>query len=344
MSTGNKRAIVVGPYRTHNFGDDLVGAILARHLQAKGYETVVPKLGEDNCEWLGIKFEPSYDGMFDDVDVVVLGGGGIMSDTSGAKPGASYLEIVTRAAMAGKLAGKKVYITSVGAGPWILEKSKMLAFGVSLLANKIGVRETESYEHLRALGVGRAKLRLGADLALLTPDLLDFAQTPGPKVGLQFDVKSFPDIQENPELPKIVGLLEEYARSHDGEVALLRNGKSRSDLAGAAPDAERLSYTDLSSFLPRLSGLRSILHSHLHLAITAYSMRIPTFSLYAREKTRRFYEQIGRPERAVNLGTATAADLERLLNEATTVKWTDEDEKTLQELRVESRKLIEFVV
>ncbi|WP_448231204.1 polysaccharide pyruvyl transferase family protein [Microbacterium lacticum] len=343
MNSTHKHALIVGPYRAHNFGDDLVGAIIARHLQSRGYAVSIPRLGPENSAWLGSEYSETYDGQFEKADVIVVGGGGILSDTSGAKPGASYLDLVARAGMDGKLEGKKVYVTSVGAGPWILERSKMLAFAVSLISEKVGVREQESYDHLRGLGVTPRKLVLGADLALLTPKLLDFPTTMSGKLGLQFDVGSFADVQENPHLPAIIEAIEQYARNRSSDVVLIRNGRARSDLAAAAPEASRLSYSTLEAFLPRLAGLRALFTSHLHLAITSYAQRIPTFSLYAREKTRRFYEQIGHPERAIDLKTATVADFERFISSAEVATWTDEDESTLNRLQGESRKLIEFV-
>lgn len=303
----------------------------------------VPLLGRDNAAWLGSEYVDTYDGQFEKADVIVVGGGGILSDTSGARPGASYLDLVARAGMDGKLEGKKVYITSVGAGPWILERSKMLAFAVSLISEKVGVREQESYDHLRGIGVTPRKLVLGADLALLTPKLLDFPTTMSGKLGLQFDVGDFADIQENPHLPAIVDAVGEYARTHSPDVVLIRNGRPPSDIVAAAPDAARLSYSTLEAFLPRIAGLRALFTSHLHLAITSYAQRIPTFSLYAREKTRRFYDQIGHPERAIDLKTASVEDFRRFISAAEAATWTDEDESTLNRLQGESRKLIEFV-
>lgn len=343
MATGNRQALIVGPYRAHNFGDDLVGAILAKHLQRQGYDVSVPRLSETNSAWLGTRHSEGYNGLFETADIVVLGGGGIMSDTSGAKPGASYLDIVARAGMNGLLAGKPVYITSVGAGPWILERSKMLAFAVSLISEKVGVREQESYDHLRSLGVTNKKLVLGADLALLTPELLDFRKKPSGKLGLQFDVNAFTDVHDNPHLPAILDALGKYADSHASDVVLLRNGKAKSEIAPAAPSAELLSYTRLGTYLPRLAGLRALFTSHLHLAITSYSQRIPTYSLFVREKTRRFYEQIGHPERAIDLRTATLGDFKRFIVEAESARWTNDDEATLQRLKGESRKLLDFI-
>lgn len=343
MNDAKKRALIVGPYRAHNFGDDLVGAIIAKHLQKLRYDVSIPRLSKTNSEWLGTRHSEGYQGQFEAASTVIVGGGGIMSDTSGSKPGASYLELVANAGMNGHLEGKQIYVTSVGAGPWLLEKSERLAFAVSLVAQKVGVREQESYDYLRALGVSDKRLVLGADLALLTPELLEYRQTTGGKLGLQFDVRPFSDVQTNPNFPAIVEAVGQFARDRTNDVVLIRNGKSNSEIADIAPDAERLSYTSLERFLPRLSGLRALFTSHLHLAITSYSQRIPTFSLFVREKTRRFYEQIGHPERAIDLRVATVDDAKRFLHAADTAVWTDRDEGTLGRLKTESRKLLDFI-
>jgi|GEM_PF-3557162 polysaccharide pyruvyl transferase WcaK-like protein len=340
---GSRNAVVVGPYRVHNFGDDLVGAILAKRLQRKGYRVSVPRLGRANADWLGTEYSETYDEPLRRAHTVVVGGGGIMSDTSGAKPGASYLDIVARAAIAGRLAGKKVLVTSVGAGPWILERSKMLAFGVALIAEKIGVRDQESYDHLASLGINGDKVVLGADCALLSADYLDFKARPSGKIGIQFNTAQFSHVQENPHFEAIARAVRAYAEANSSNVLLLSNSKQKSPLAADAPSCEAMEYTRLKDYLPRLSGLRSVFTSHLHLAITAYSQRIPTFSLYVREKTKRFYDQIGHPERAIDLSVATPADFERFIAAAETATWTDKDEETLQRLQGQARSLLEFV-
>lgn len=339
--TERRRALIVGPYKAHNFGDDLVGGILAKHLQQHGYDVSIPRLSEANSAWLGTAHSEGYDGLFESADLVVVGGGGIMSDTSGAKPGASHLQFVADAQQSGALAGSTpVVVTSVGAGPWLRDRSRKLALGVSSRADAVGVRDQESYDHLNGLGVPAEKIVLGADVALLTPEYLDFVPSRSGKLGLQFDVSAFEDVQGNPELLAIVQTLGAYARKRRKDVILIRNGRARSEIAPAAPGAELLSYTALEDFLPRLAGMRALFTSHLHLAITSYSQRIPTFSLYVREKTRRFYEQIGHPERALDLRVATVKDLKRFLAAAEKAKWTDADEATLSRLKAEAFVLV----
>jgi len=340
-----RSALIVGPYRVHNFGDDLIGAVIAKHLQKNGYRVSIPKLSAENANWLGVRHAETYDGLFETADLVVVGGGGIMSDTAGAKPGASYLEIISRAAVQGVLNSQPLVVTGVGAGPWLRDKSRLLALEVAGIAKRVGVRDRESYDHLRALGVEEDKIVAGADLALLTSDLLRFGRRRalGRKVGLQFDIAHFADMQENPHLGAIEAAVTGFANDNSRSVVLVSNGRHRSQLADVAPDCELLRYTTLREFLPRLAGLDVLMTSHLHLAITAYSQRIPSFSLYVREKTRRFYDQIGHPERAVDLRIATPDDVRRLIASVETARWTPSDEARLRQLKTQSRELLDLL-
>lgn len=340
---GRKRAVVVGPYRVHNFGDDLVGAIIVKRLQRLGYTVTVPKLGRENSDWLGIEHHEEYGDLLEAAGLIVVGGGGIMSDTSGSKPGASYLDIIARAAIRGELQGKRVVVTSVGAGPWILERSKMLAFGVSMFAEKIGVRDQESFDNLALIGVKGPKVVLGADCALLSSEHLKFSPVKDRLYGFQFDIASFEDLHVNPRLREIADAATAYVRENAEHITLISNGKGRPQLADDVPGINVLRYNRLEDYLPRIAGRKALFTSHLHLAITSYSQRVPTFSLYVREKTRRFYEQIGHPERAIDLSTATVDDFHRLVEEMERAKWTEHDENTLTRLQADARKLLDLL-
>lgn len=335
-------AVVIGPYRVHNFGDDLVGAIIVSHLKRCGYRVLVPRLGQRNTDWLGIEHTEEFS-CLDEADTVVVGGGGIMSDTAGAVPGAEYLQIVADAALEGRLADKKVYVTSVGAGPWVLEESKLLAFGVSLLADKVGVRDRESREHLERIGITGSKVIQGADCALLGSDYLDFASDDNGLIGVQFKYRQYEDVRENPHVDTISALIDDYANRNSENVLLLSNGPAKAPQAKVAEGARTLEYGGLASYLPAVAGLKTMFTSHLHLAITAYSQRIPTCSVYVREKTRRFYEQIGHPERAIDLRTARPEDVHDLLDSLESMEWTPDDEKRLQLLQDDARLLLDFV-
>lgn len=98
-----------------------------------------------------------------------------------------------------------------------------------------------------------------------------------------------------------------------------------------------------TGFSSASGGLRAIFTPHLHLAITAYSQRIPTFSLYVREKTKRFCDRIGQPERAQDLSVAKPADFKRFIAAAQSAMRTDQDEETLQRLQGQASSVLAFL-
>lgn len=339
-----KYATIIGPYRYHNFGDDLIGAVIARDLQLKKYNVCIPLMGKENAMWLGTEYSNNHEAAIQKSDVIILGGGGLLGD-AGIIPDDYYRELALSAASKGTIAGKKVMTTGIGAGPLVLESSKKLTLEIASLSGKIGVRDTESRIFLEKLGVNNEKIIEGADLALLCSNYLKFGKLHNNKIGLQFDISSYKDIiGSNPKVDEIYNSIYSYSYRNSSNVILVSNGNYKSQIYSKSnSNCEILCYTTFESFLPRLAGLKAIFTSHLHLAITAYSLRIPCFSLYVREKTKRFYNQIGHPERAIDLQFATVEDFKRLIKEAEVAIWSDKDEERLQILQEGAKKLLEFV-
>lgn len=337
-----KNAVVIGPYRYHNFGDDLIGAIIAKHLQSREYNVSIPLLGNENVAWLKINY--SHKDAMRDANLIVIGGGGLLGD-AGISPDDYYRELAVKVAIEGSSAGKRVITTGIGAGPLELERSKELSLQIIALSEKVGIRDSESRIFLEQLGVDKDKLVEGADVALLCSRYLNFDRKMSDKIGLQFDISNFKDvISANPHISDIYNAVIKYAGDNRLKTILISNGNFKSQLCGGlAENCETLCYADLRSFLPRLAGLRAIFTSHLHLAITAYSMKIPCFSLYVREKTRRFYDQIGYPERAIDLTNATVDDFERIIREVEKASWNSKDDENLHRLQMEAMKLLELI-
>jgi len=339
-----KYATIIGPYRYHNFGDDLIGAVITKHLQLQKYNVCIPLLGKENAVWLGTEHSNNHEVAIQKSDVIIIGGGGLLGD-AGILPDDYYRELALKAASMGTLTGKKVMTTGIGAGPLKLESSKKLTLEIASLSEKIGVRDSESRIFLEKLGVNNEKIIEGADLALLCSNYLKFEKTQNNKIGVQFDIVSYKDIIENnPKVDEVYNAICRYSYRNSSKVILVSNGNYKSQIYNKSnPNFEMLCYNTFESFLPSLAGLKAIFTSHLHLAITAYSLRIPCFSLYVREKTKRFYNQIGHPERAIDLQFATVEDFERLIKEAEVAIWSDKDEERLQILQKGAKKLLEFV-
>ena len=337
-----KNATIIGPYLIHNFGDDLIGAIISKALEIKNYSISIPFFTDQNSKWLNVNNKPDRVSAVKKSDLIIIGGGGMFGD-AGISPKDTYRILSLKAAIQGKLRGKRVISTGVGAGPLTFKKSYLLTFLICLLSERIGVRDIESYRFLIKIGVSKRKIVTGADVALLCSDFLPIGNS-GTKIGIQFDIFHFKDILENPAIKDIFNEIITFGHFNKENIALISNGNHLSQLCKYLEDAETICYYGhLPHFLQQLNNMKVIFTSHLHLAITAYSYRIPCFSLYVREKTRRFYDQIGHPERAVDLRSAKKEDCIRIINELQTAEWTSFDEERLNELKQKSQTLLDII-
>lgn len=333
---------ILGPYTSHNFGDDLIGAVLARHCLGSGFSTVlVPGLGAGNCFDLGAARDPSTWSALRGADALIVGGGGILGN-SGRVPSNTYLRLAAVTSATARIRGKPMCINGVGAGPLARDSSRRFCRFACRHAHFVGVRDQESFRFLQQeIGVPAGKITLGADIALLWPDYIPAQAVSSRRLGIQFDVSRYDTAQANALRSRLEQAIAAFAAEHQAEVALVSNGMGDTGIAGQIrPLLPSLRYTRLIPFLSHLGGLRAIVTSHLHLAIAAYASRIPPFSIYVREKTKRFFSQIGRDDRAVDISTATPDQVQSILDDALAAEWTDDDEAQLQSLRSAAKRLL----
>ena len=335
---------IVGPYIMHNFGDDLVGAVLTHFLQEQFHaQVLLPSLSQQNCHWLGIPAVATNRDAILTSQAILIGGGGILGD-SGVSAHNGYLLSAGKAALFGRIARRRVIVSGVGAGPLARRSSRILCRTICDLVSAIGVRDRASAQFLvREMGVSPTKVVLGSDVALLWPKAFQVAQQRLNTIGVQFDAWTYSSAQENPFFADIIKCLVDFCNARAEEVTLVSNASRATQLHHHLEYAPRsLHYSLLPSFLSRLSGLRAILTSHLHLAIAAFAARVPCYSIYVKEKTKRFYEQIGRTERAIDIASAKPVEVERLLNSVQEACWTDEDELILCRLQSDATRLIDI--
>jgi polysaccharide pyruvyl transferase WcaK-like protein len=335
---------IVGPYILHNFGDDLIGAVLAKTLKDRfDAQVLLPYLEDGNRQWLDIPLVPTNRKAIFQSHSVLIGGGGMLGD-AGRSPNNRYLKSAAKAALFSRCRGKPVLVSAVGAGPLALRSSRLLCKAVCRFSQVIGVRDQRSENFLiKELGVPSEKVVRGADVALLWPKVFDIQPLQTDSIGVQFDVNGYVSAEQNPLLKDIIGSLVNFCRSYDHETILVSNFKSVTQLGRHFVLSPRsLQYRTLPSFLSQLAGLRAIVTSHLHLAIAAYAAQVPCFSIYVNEKTKRFYDQIGHPERALDIATTTPGEVDSLLKSVMDAKWAEEDDVRLDTLQNDSEKLIDI--
>lgn len=338
-----KRAVIIGPYLLHNFGDDLIGLLLAQHLQRNNYSVSIPGLSAANAKWLGIDVATSTETALRDADLIVNGGGGTLGDT-GVRPSEGHRKRLLKASLYGRLRRRHVITTAMGAGPLTRRRGILTTRAICALSSHVGVRDEESRATLEAIGVPSRKITTGADVALLADRLPFPRHRPTGKIGVQFDIAPYLNESNNGNEHKIQKELVRYVDAHDENIVLLRNSGRPSDLLQyTQKNVPGLNYTYMPDFLGGLTQPRCVITSHLHIAIAAYANRIPCFSLYVREKTARFYRQIDRPERAIPLSEATPDHLISFLREAETTHWDPKDEEKLTELKNQSTTLLHLL-
>ena len=275
---------IVGPYSRHNFGDDLIGAVLAKHLESGcGLRSSIPGMSLDNAGWLNCEFSDSVLKSVLSAKAIVVGGGGILGD-SGRAPDTAYLWRCVKAATLGKMLQKPVFVTGVGAGPLRLEMSQRLCRVLCKLAGRVGVRDQESFDFLlNTIRVPSKKVFVGADVALLWPRLLPVQGVSNGMVGVQCDARGFASDGAARNVAYLYQSLGEWCSARHTESILVSNGKNDTSLYKHLHRlVPSLRYSKLSDFLPHLAGLKSIVTTHLHLSIAAYAARVPCFSIYVR--------------------------------------------------------------
>ena len=341
-----KRGIagIIGPYRYQNFGDDLIGLVLARYLGWVGFKEVwMHQIAPANADMVGAVVRPRNQIIWRP-NLVVIGGGHLLGDGS-YRPGVYYQRLACFTAFARWLLRRHTQVCGVGAGPLALRRSRVYAGMTCRFVDRVGVRDEESLRFVTGpLKCPDAKVIEGADLALLWPKWLPARLHPPEDriaVGVQIDL---PKSVQTPAIKIPHSVLSGLG----DRVLYLSNGRrttgAKAVLQAPGPEAN---YTLMPDFLPELTRCRVIVTTHLHLAIAAYAARIPCYTLAINSKTRRFYDQIEHPDRCVDIpGSATDIShaLGDLLRRATyDCEWSAHDEARLAHLKAKAGLVLEHL-
>jgi polysaccharide pyruvyl transferase WcaK-like protein len=329
---------IIGPYAIHNFGDDLIGMVIAARLNRSGARSTIPGLSLANSRWICSTPSFKQKGAIKRASHVLIGGGHIFGE-GGPKEPSRYLASAYAAVQLAQKDGKSITVTGIGAGPISSKNNIKLIKRISDSATAIGVRDSESNQFLsEEVGIDDSKITVGADVALRWPEELGVSILRNNLIGIQFDPRPYLGIATAEQYERQIG---SFLEGNVGEIVFISNSSRPTQIFQTLDIlAPTLNYYKLPLFLRHLGGLRAIFTSHLHLAIAAYANRIPCFSLYCKSKTKRFYDQIGRSDRAISVHSASTEDVSRLLQEAKDSSWTSFDEERLRSLKLESGRLL----
>jgi polysaccharide pyruvyl transferase CsaB len=164
------RVVISGYYGFKNNGDEamLHAMLKALDQRIQGLEAVVlSKDPRETQNFFGVRAVSRHDlrsilGEIKDADLLISGGGGLLQDVTGPNSILYYLGVVSLA----KLLKKPVFFYGQGIGPVKTPLGKAMMRLVANRVDMITVRDRESKEELRSLGVVRPVVEVTADPAL----------------------------------------------------------------------------------------------------------------------------------------------------------------------------------
>lgn len=172
------KVVISGYYGFHNSGDEaiLYAMLMALRDAVPDLEAIV--LSRDpayTAREFGVRAAPRDNPAqvfkaLGECNLLISGAGGLLQDINGPKSIIYYLGVVLMA----RLLGKPVFFYAQGFGPVNSAIGKALVRRVANRVNTITLRDPDSGDELRALGVTRPRLEVTADPVLgLDPSLVD---------------------------------------------------------------------------------------------------------------------------------------------------------------------------
>ncbi len=315
-----KRLLLSGYYGYGNAGDEAVLAGLAQGFReiAPAGELYVAALSGNPSETRrmhGIEAADRYRPAAllratARCDTFLSGGGSLLQDVTSAH-GIFYYLAVVRLAQA---LGKKTMFIAQGIGPLTRPRSRRLVAAVANKLNFITVRDPDSAQLLRNIGVSRPPLEVTADPALLL--------SPGavPKAG-GFGVALRPwQGQESLGAEAAAACF----RSLAGQTPRLLAMQPESDGAAAAqfaaewgrrggPPAERLEPGGLEPLLRSIAGCDMMVGMRLHALILAAAAGVPSAALSYDPKVTAFMTASGQGDAVYDLSAPKAEVLAEMV-------------------------------
>lgn len=305
-----KKIFIHGYYDVENFGDRLLAELIKKRLSEllPGADTLIPvEKRKTRLAWAA---------RFMRCDYTVWGGGGYLSDSGirgwGNKPLFKYL--LPYWALA--LARKRYSILCPGVGPVVTKLGALQIKRVVEGAEYAYVRDDESAEILRGIGVKR-EVRVASDFVttLKLADIpADDVTTADKLLGgclnektLGIHLESLYRVSEKIFFDIIEAVIRGVAGT--GVVLVFIVDHDATMQAVYSQVADRFRDGDVKIVcLPKLSvwetvavlgKITAVITSKLHVGITAWTLGAEVYSLWTHVKTERFYRQVGRPDKQI---------------------------------------------
>ena len=342
------RLLLAGYIGCGNLGDDAIALGFVQGLGNIGFDvTVMSGRPEETNRLYGFSVIDrrdfkQYEEALKTCDAVVFPGGSIFQDATSIRSVAYYSKLITMA----KKAKKKVVLLGQGVGPLTTFLGKRMAASAFNDADAISVRDPDSLQALKDLGV-KKQIRMTADMAFLLPavqvsdDVQGFTVGNMKTVGISarpMDKKTdvaalFGDfcrlLYQNGSMPVLIEMDKEEDGPLIAEIAKRQGGK--------IPDIRKL--TTPMQLQQRLLRMDSIVAMRLHAGILASTVGIPPLMVSYDPKVTSFAKMM-------DLGTPLTIQgltAQRLMDSFTAFqKDRERNARIIERKRDEMRKLAEL--
>lgn len=337
--SGNRKkekngVLVCGAYGMRNAGDEAVLDAILAEMRAIDPEMPVTVLSRDPAETRashGVNAIHTFN-LFGFLRAMrgsalyINGGGSLIQDVTSSRSLWYYLYTLRAA----KRRGCMVMMYGCGVGPVSRERNRRLAGRViNRSVDAITLRDSESLDTLRALGVSRPEIAVAAEPAL------SLAPAPEPEIdalfakcGLEKDKKYFclcvrrwPGVQR--KLPLFAAAADYAYRKHGLAAVLLSVNQQQDDDEArrlrelvTVPCAAVTEPMDTGQIIGFLSRMDVVLAMRLHALILATSQAVPSVGVSYDPKVKAFLDELGQTNYVDYDALADAGQLYPLIDAA----------------------------
>lgn len=292
---------LAGFYGHGNFGDDVMAALFGRHLRSRQIPFRVSRLCAPYAEEFGLPVAHSTDQLLAGADTLIWGGGGLLVPWEAAAYERRFPGVAAECAQLVNTARERrlrIAVLSVGGGH-VQTAPLVPQYKADLLdaAELITVRNRADLARVRSLGRN----------AEWFPDIVwqasSLAPAPGPRspcrrprIGIDLYAANLRHHHARPFLLLLqFAVLRhrsvEFVIFNSRNASIPDNHRLGSILRG--PNVRRHRFHRAATDLAELASLDLLLTSRLHTAVVAMQYGVPCLSLFAEEKSRLLFSELG---------------------------------------------------
>ena len=282
---------IAGWYRKGNFGDDLMAMMFAKELRSHGFDVLLWGIRGTEAEQWGATSTSQIEEFVSSIDVLVLGGGGLLANASVEDRFDRFLSTLVREAEE-----RSIPIHGISLGGDGTLSPKTISPGRKALLNRVGtltVRNKRDVADVRACG---ADATFAHDIVWICGQYTDM------------------DIQQDRQRERVLVNVEEKSTARKLYIVavcgvqaittkrkfsflnIIREENPHHRLQQLLSDSGLISYhqiTGVDDCLNRIKQSSLVISSKMHIGVVAFSLGIPFISVFGEPKTKIMLKGIG---------------------------------------------------